>query len=200
MNKYFRILISILVVLGLVLVARSQVAGAELPSGAEPSIAAEDQGSVSLYGHGDDDDDEHRGTVKPPPSRRKICKKGVYSVGGTATIKVTRLAKHYCIHTDLKKRTHVHGYIPQGAGKLLSDVVLLQFFYRNHAISRLPDKAGEALICFAVPPGKKASIYFLNSLGKKDGKPTWVPISTTVKNGMACAEAELSGSYALIGK
>jgi hypothetical protein len=201
MKKYFRILISILVVLGLVLVARSQAAGAQLPSGTELSISAEDQGSLSLHGPGDDDDDDHhKGTVKPPPSKRKICKKGVYSVGGTATIKVTRLSRHYCIHTDLKKRTHVSGHIPQGAGKLLSDVVVLQVFYRNDAISRLPDKAGEAQICFAVPPGKKATIYFLNTFKKKDGKPTWVPISTKVKNGLACTGASLSGSYALIGK
>jgi hypothetical protein len=204
MSKYFRILISIFVVLGLVLVARSQVVGAGPSGEPEQSISVEDQGSLSLKGGGDDDDndDHHGGTVKPPPGKTKICKKGVYSVGGGATIKVFSLAKHYCIRADLKKRSHVNGHIPEGAGRLLSDVVLVQVLYRNRVVSRLPDpnKGGEAQICFAVPPGKHAKIYFLNYFGKKDGKPTWVPIATNVKNGVACAEAELTGAYALIGR
>jgi hypothetical protein len=200
MSKYIRLSISIILVLGIVLVARSQVAGAQLPGGTEQSDLAADQGSVSLNGHGDDADDHYGGTVKPPPSKRAICKKGVYSVGGGATMKVTRLEKPYCLKADLKKRSQVNGHIPAGAGKLLSDVVLVQVLYRNHVVSYLPPKYGEAQICFAVSPGKHAKIYFLNYFGKKDGKPTWVPIATSVKNGVACATAQTTGAYALIGK
>jgi hypothetical protein len=206
MKKIIRLLISIVLMLGLVLVARNQVANAQLSAGSEPSISAEDPSSIALNGlahdDDDDDDDDHGGTVKPPPGKTKICKKGVYSVGGGATIKVTTLAKHYCIRADLKKRSRVNGHLPDGSGKLLSDVVFVQVLYKNHVVSRLPDpnKGGEAQICFAVPPGKHATIYFLNNFGKKDGKPTWSPIATRVKNGVACAEAELTGAYALIGR
>jgi hypothetical protein len=139
--------------------------------------------------------DNDRGTVKPPPDKIKTCKRGTFSIGGGAVIKVKRLAPHYCLIAVLVRRSRTPGSIPAGAGQILSDVTLFQVTYKNHLVKSLPANDGHVELCYAVPPGKTAKIYQLDF-----GKHSWKSLSTTVKHGVACARIRASGVYVLIGK
>jgi hypothetical protein len=51
---------------------------------------------------------------------------------------------------------------------------------------------------------QQAQIYFFNfygpRFGMRTGQPSWEPLATTVTDSVACAAAQTSGAYALIGK
>jgi hypothetical protein len=192
MNKIMRLLIAIAMLLGIVLLAKDKVAWAESTDDPPPSILAQEDASVLLK-HGP-------GTVKPPPRKIKVCREGTYSVGGVATLNVMDLAPHYCIRASLWKRHWPPVHVPARYGRILADVTFVEELYRNRFKKHLPEEDGRAEICYAVPPGKEAKIYFLDYYGKHKGKPTWTVLNTRVENGIACAPAQNSGAYALVGK
>jgi hypothetical protein len=147
------------------------------------------------------------GTVKPPPSNIQVCSPGVYSLGGISTLTVSQLAEGYCVHAYLWKHGFAIGRIPGGAGRILSEVTFIEYFYQSNFVYQY-DVAGQAQsiqVCYAVPAGTQAQIYFFDHFGPKfghphQGPPAWVPLETTIQNGIACAVAQTSGAYALIGK
>lgn len=193
MKAYFRIFMILAVLLGLVGLARNEVAWAQPGTKSDPSVQAQDGFPTTVVQ--DDDDEEEKGTVHPPKKKVKTCKTGTFSVGGVAVLKVKRLAHNYCVTASLRKGSKDSGSIPAGAGSILAAITDVQFFYRNHRIGTLPASKGAVEICYAVPPGKQAQIYF-----REYGKKEWKPLVTSFKKGMACAPAQISGSYALIGK
>ncbi len=143
------------------------------------------------------------GTVKPPPGEVTTCQAGVYSVGGVSILNVTDLKDGYCLVASLKNNGLAIGRIPDGAGSILADVTYLRIFYQGKLVSELPTADGQSQICYAAPPGTTVQIYFLDFYGPRFGRPAqrnWVPLETTVTNGLACAPAQSSGVYALIGK
>ena len=143
------------------------------------------------------------GTVKPPPGDITICESGVHSVGGVSTLKVTNLKPGYCIVATLKKNGLAVGRLPDGAGSFLADVTFVRVFYHGKLVSELPTADGQSQICYAAPPGRTVQIYFLDFYGPRFDRPeqrNWVPLETTISGGLACAPAQSSGAYALIGK
>ncbi|MGE5461999.1 MAG: SdrD B-like domain-containing protein, partial [Syntrophothermus sp.] len=146
------------------------------------------------------------GTVKPPPADIKVCVAGMYSLGGISTLQVKQLAMDYCLHAFLWKHGFAIGRIPGGAGRILADVTFIEFYYKD-LLTYKYDVSGETdsiRVCYAVPVGKKAQIYFMDfygpRFGQRTGQPSWVPLETTIQDGIACAVAQTSGAYALIGK
>jgi hypothetical protein len=190
MGKIFRVIILIAVLLGTIGLAQKQIAWAQ-PATEDGQAAPLEAVSFTALTDDDDDDD---GSVKTPPRKAKTCKKGNYALGGVAVLKVKRLAHDYCVTASLRKRSKDTGIIPAGAGTILADVTDVQFFYRHHRIGVLPDSKGKVEICYAIPPGKQGQIYF-----REYGKKEWKPMLTTFDKSMACAPAQVSGSYALIG-
>ncbi len=144
------------------------------------------------------------GTVKPPPRVVRTCKNGDYSVGGVSGLKVTDLKPGYCLQAFLWNHRFAFGRIPDDAGKFLADITFLQIFHHGRLIQELPTEDGKIMICYAVPPGKQVTIYFYDfnrsHFGKHTSQPSWEPLPTTVENGIACAPAQSTGAYALIGK
>jgi hypothetical protein len=144
------------------------------------------------------------GSVKPPPRFIKVCADGDFSVGGVAGLQVSELEPGYCLQAFLWNRRFAFGRIPEGAGNILAHITFLQIFHHGRLIQELPTEDGRVRICYAVPPGKQAQIYFYDfhrgRFAKQSGKPAWEPLDTTVENGMACAPAQETGAYALIGK
>ena len=144
------------------------------------------------------------GTVKPPPRVIKTCKDGNYSVGGVSGLIVSGLKPGYCLQAFLWNHRFAFGRIPDDAGKFLANITFLQIYHRGRIIQELPTADGNVEICYAVPPGKQATIYFYDfnrsHFGKHTGQPSWEPLPTTVENGVACAPAQSTGAYALIGK
>jgi hypothetical protein len=191
-NKYLRVFIMVAVLLVTVGLAQNRVVWAQ-PS-TQPDQSVQFQG-VSSAPQPDVNSDKDGGTVKPPPSKIKIGKNGNYSIGGVSTLTVKDLAPDYRILASLKKAKQAPKYVPSDVGQILADVTVIQFIYRNHHVSQLPVNKGTVELCYAIPPGKNASLYFLN---EENG--TWQPLETTVAAGTACSRVQASGSYALIGK
>jgi len=197
MNKYLRIIVVLALVLGIAILAKDNVAWAEPNTEADSSVLAQDDFSDLLAG-------PEPGSVKPPRPEIKLCEDGVYSVGGVATLRVSQLAPGYCVEASLHNKNFAVGRIPDGAGKTLAKVTFLRVFYQGKFVYEVPPEDGDIEICYAVPPGKQAEIYFYNHYGPRfgegTGQPAWEPLPTTVENGIACAPAQTSGAYALIGQ
>jgi hypothetical protein len=148
------------------------------------------------------------GTVKPPPADINVCGPGTFSLGGISTLQVSQLAAGYCLHAFLWNHGFAIGRIPDGAGTILSEVTWVEVFYQNNLVYKydVPGQTDSIQVCYAVPSGKKTvQIYFFDHYGPRfgqphSGQPSWVPLPTTIQNGIACATAQTSGAYALIGK
>ena len=144
------------------------------------------------------------GTVKPPPGEITICKDGVHLVGGVSTLEVKILAPGYCVVAFLRNHAFAVGRIPDGAGNVLAHITFVRIFYQGKLISALPVKDGTVQLCYAVPPGKTAQLYFFDFYGPRlhggKGQPSWTALQTTVDGGKACSGAQETGAYAIIGQ
>ena len=188
MEKYIRIFIAIVVVVCLVLLAKSQAAWAANPTDdTDQSSLAQLGPSVSLDKHDPCDKDKGKdkkkcegGSVLPPDDDIKVCQRGDYSVGGVATLDVKNLRGNGCLMAHTQDSDPSLGQLPAGTSTIVSDVVALT----------LPAKGGNLKICFAVPPGKQAKIYSSEA-------GSWTAVKTRVKNGVACAEVKKSGNFGL---
>jgi hypothetical protein len=197
MNKLMRLVLFIALLAGVLTLARGRVAWADATAAADPSGLASQGAAPNL-------DKPDPGSVKPPRPEIKFCEDGLYSVGGVATVHVEDLAPGYCLEAFLHNKNYALGRIPEGAGKILANVTFLRVFYHGKFTYEVPAEDGDIEICFAVPPGTQAQIYFYNHYGPRfgevTGQPAWEPLPTTVEDGIACAPAQISGAYALIGE
>ncbi len=200
MHKYIRVILILTLMSGILMLAKSNTAWAspaeevvqsDLPQAPLPAPVL---------------DRPEPGSVKPPPRRVKLCEDGVKSVGGVAVLKVTELERGYCVQAFLWNHKYAFGRIPKDSGKILAHITFLQIFHYGRFVQELPAQAGNIEICYAVPPGKQAQIYFYDyhrsRHKEEDSKAAnvWEPLPTTVTNGIACVQAQFSGAYALIGK
>jgi hypothetical protein len=197
MNKTNRIILVLALTLGVAALAWDRVAWADPASAESPSaLTGVDASSDQAKGN--------PGTVKPPRKGIRTCENGLNSVGGVATINITDLVPGYCLEAFLHNKNYALGRIPDGAGKILANVTFLKVYYQGKFSYEVPEEDGDLEICFAVPPGKVAQIYFYNHYGPRfgqgTGQPGWEPLPTTVVDGVACAPAQISGAYALIGQ
>lgn len=145
------------------------------------------------------------GSVKPPPAELTACEQGDFSVGGVSILKVHQLVPGYCLTANLWNHAFALGRVPDGSGKVLADITFLRVFYQGRLVYEVPSQDGNIEICYAVPPDiDNAKIYFYDfygpRFGKRTGQPSWEPLQTTVTGGAACAAAQTSGAYALIGQ
>jgi hypothetical protein len=146
------------------------------------------------------------GTVQPPPTNIDVCDPGTYSLGAISTLRVNRLAADYCLRAYLWNNGFAIGRIPGGAGRILAEVTFVEFFYQDRFVYKydVPTETDSIQVCYFVPLGMQAQIYFWDfygaRFGERRGKPAWEPLQTTVTNNIACAVAQTSGAYALIGK
>jgi hypothetical protein len=197
MRIHVRVSIVIALVLVMASFARNQAAWANSAAGAQRADLTVSQPSTS---HDQSDD----GTVKPPPPDITICEEGIHSVGGVSTLEVSNLAPGYCLAAFLRNHAFALGRIPDGAGEILAPITFLRVFYQSRLVYRLPEEDGQVEICYAVPPGMTAQIYFFDfygpRFGERNGQPAWEPLETTVNGGVACAAPQTTGAYALIGQ
>ena len=198
MGNNFRVAIVTVLILVTVLVARNNVAWAG------PAAADQQSPDASIDQSSALSDQPDKGTVKPPPPEVTICEEGVHSVGGVSTLEVNNLAPGYCLAAFLRSHAFALGRIPDGAGEVLAPITFLRVFHHGRLVYELPEEDGQVEICYAVPPGTTAQIYFLDFYGprfdERSGQPSWEPLETTVSDGMACTAAQTTGAYALIGQ
>jgi len=199
MGKYFRLLVATVLLVGIVLLAGNKVAWAGPVAIEQQSVESQAETLDNLAKPG-----KCKGTVCPPPDSITVCANGTYSVGGVSTLKITELAPDYCLEAFLHNKAIALGRIPDGAGQVLANATFLKVYHHSRFVYGIPAVDGKVEICYAVPPGMQASIYFLDHYGPRfgvrTGQPSWQPLQTTVTNGVACAPAQTSGVYALIGQ
>lgn len=197
MSTKFRFLIVLVLVVAIAAIARNNVAWAGPVETGGTAIQQVEQFSPAS-------DKPDPGSVKPPPGDLTVCESGTRSVGGVSTLEVTDLAPGYCIVAFLRNHAFAVGRIPDGAGNVLAHITFLRVFHHGRLVHELPEEDGRVEICYAVPPGKTAQIYFFNfygpRFGERTGQPSWEPLETTLDGSVACAAAQTSGSYALIGE
>ena len=113
----------------------------------------------------------------PPDDDIQVCKRGKYSVGGIATLDIKNLRGDGCLTAYMQDRDANEGRLPKETSTILSEILALT----------LPTKGANLQVCFAVPPGQTASIYFADA-------GSWVAVKTHIKDSVACAEVQKSGN------
>ena len=200
MSKYFRLLIVVILLVGIVILAGGKVAWAGQSAAEQPSNTAQGRSLAGQAKPG-----SCKGTACPPPDTITICANGIHSVGGVSTIEVTELEPGYCLDAFLHNKAFALGRIPDGAGQVLANATFMQVYHNSRFVYDIPTTDGVVEICYAVPPTvTSAQIYFFDfygpRFGMRTGQPSWEPLQTTVTDGVACAAAQTSGAYALIGQ
>jgi hypothetical protein len=211
MTKYFRLFIAILMILGLLALAKGGVAWAAKSSGksdqpAPQSIGQPDQSDKDPCNKNPDSQDckdkekdkdkdkcnpkkEDCGSVKPPPKEIVITVNGEYSVGGFCTLTVEYLVDDHRLNAGVV--TPLPRPLPDGVHKV--ELGCLLSYYKSEApIDEMLPEAGKTTICFANSPQKDMQIYFYDA---NSANPEWTPLETTVTDGIACAVANKSGVY-----
>ena len=193
MTKSIRILIALAMILGLVLLAKSQAAWAAEPADDSGDSSLAQIGPYAPWQKGDPCEKEkfrtkhpdkcEGGSVRPPDPNIQVCEKGQYSVGGVAILDIKNLRNQGCLAANTRSPDASLDPLPTGAGTVVSDVVAMT----------LPPKGATLKICFAVPPGEDAKIY--SSTGG-----TLKSLKTKVKNGIACVDVKSSGNFMLVGQ
>lgn len=195
--------LTVVVVLGIVLLAKGRIAWAGQERNAAPTGGElQSENSVSYAAE--------PGSVKPPPPVQTFCKKnGHYSVGGEVIMEIKDLKPGYCVETELSSSFYP---VPTDLGGPLADFLFLRIYYDGNLIDTLPSGDGTITACYAIPPEKQAQIYYydfywnydfdLKMFTEQTGSlPTWVPAPVaSAENKTACASTQFSGVYGLIGK
>jgi hypothetical protein len=145
------------------------------------------------------------GTVRPPPAEVTVCENGIASVGGVSILDVDNLAPGYCLAAFLRSNAFAVGRIPDGAGTVLAPITFLRVFYNSTFVYEVPAADGSVQVCYALTGmPTQVAIYFYDFYGPRfeggNGQPAWEPLPTTVEGNVACAAAQTSGAYALIGR
>jgi hypothetical protein len=207
MGKYIRIFIVTVLVLGIAIVGRNKAAwAASLVSGADPtasvSLSNGDPCDTDKDKCNDKDDKDKGGSVKPPPAIViPVTGGGSYSVGGICTIiieyKVPGLSDLIYLEVPVEKSRSVP--FPESDGNIHLPGCHVLHYQSEQIMNEMSTEDGSWTICFAARPNKTMTIYYyLDNL--ETVVPTWIPIETTVVNGIVCAPAYYSGVYAPASK
>jgi hypothetical protein len=210
MKSILRVIVLLVVLFGILGLARNQVAWAADPWNATDETTVAQTGDSISPGKDDDCDDPKNkdrarckekekdkckknpkqcGSVKPPPRRILIPVTGEYSVGGFCTL--TTVLNDPSIQLDASIITPLPKDLPDPVQNVRQGC-LLEYSSSNQHLDDLPPNAGSTIICFAAPPGKQLTIYFYD---RYSTTPEWFALETTADVGKACAPANGSGVY-----
>jgi len=209
MYKFIRVMIAISLMLGIAILARNNAAWAANPA-AESDRSSQDQAGLSISPAKDDDCDKDKGkdkdkckgTVKPPPGIIiPVTGGGTYSVGGICTMTIeyiaTGLSDLLYLEVPVEKSRSVP--FPESKGRIQLPGCHVLHYQSGQLMNEMGTGDGSWTICFAAQPKKTTTIYYyldnLETVGT-----TWIPLDTTVENGIACAPANYSGVYAPASK
>jgi len=184
MNKGFRIIVAGLLLLGILFLARNQIAWAGNSPTANNAVGQSQEQPALLNANPDP------GTVKPPPVVvPPITKPGTYPVGGVCTLYVEQLVDTDSLHAKLLPFDVLNGR-PQDTSRYLAGVCDLAYHVSGKLVPELPPADGTVKICFAALPNITSKIYVY-------ADKTWTALDTTFENGMECAIASKTGRYIL---
>ena len=184
MKIVFRLIVLIIVLFGIVGLAKNQVAWAansseQLNQSASPQIAESiSQGKDDYcdkprnkrkHECKDRDRDKHDcrrhpgkcGSVKPPSTQVLIPVTGEYSVGGFCTLSVGLIDPHVLLQASLQDP------LPRDLPKEVHNVqqgCLVTYYRSGKLLQTLTPELGGTTICFAAVPDQETEVYFLTSM------------------------------------
>jgi hypothetical protein len=136
------------------------------------------------------------GSVLVPKYTTTITKPGPLVLGGGVTGNVSDLPDGNRLDAALVSSWAGLPVLPAGVGEFYRSIAQLKFYEGNTLVSKLATDKGYATICFAVPPQKNGTIYFLDKFF--DPKADWVSIAGPFPTGIACGPADQSGLYGMV--
>jgi hypothetical protein len=148
-----------------------------------------------------------KGSVQPPPYFTEITVSGTKGVGGICSVdalyKVENLMDNIYVEFPIEDNLIVA--FPDSTGNLLYFPGCHVMHYEDSLVQKhMGNEKGTWTVCFAAPPEKQITIYYYESMVHIDNheniNPPWVPLPTTIENGLACAPAEYTGVYVPAGK
>ncbi|MBI1856459.1 MAG: hypothetical protein HYR93_11440 [Chloroflexi bacterium] len=186
MNKAIRIGVAILVLAGILFLARNNIAWAgNAPDVINRAGQSQDQ-SAGLEANA------NPGSVKPPPVvAPPITKPGTYPVGGVCTVYVEQLADTVSLFAKLLPFDVLKNK-PQDTSRYLAGVCDLTYHVSGKPAPEIAPADGNVKICFAALPNIAGKIYVY------DGR-VWTALETVLEsdNKLACAVAGKTGKYVL---
>ena len=201
MNKNLRLILAVVMALGIVLLAKGQVAWAGTTDNSAPSAGLGLGVSPVVLA------ELEPGSVKPPPPAFRVCEDGLYSVGGVVVMEIRDLKPRYCVEAELWSPLFPVSPIQADAGKPLAHFLFLRIYFGGMLTDDLPAGDGTIDACYALPPEKQAQFYFYDYYWKHFEKMTvapsmWAQLETRfdIEKKTACAFTQVSGVYGLIGK
>lgn len=136
-----------------------------------------------------------------------ITESGTYSFGGLCTIiieyHVPKLSD--VVHVEENIEISANVPFPDNSGLLYLPGCHV-FHYRDYKLKtdmNVIEDEGKWKICFAAVPTKQTTIFFYYAKddAPESALPSWMPLETTLENGMACApHTDHTGVYAPVGK
>lgn len=184
MTTAVRVAIAVVVLLGVVMLARNQVAWAGNQPVQGQAVARQEQVAPAVA-------DAKPGSVKPPPVVvPPITKPGNYSVGGVCTVIVDQIVSTVTLHVNLLPFDSVHNR-PVETKRYLAGVCQVKFVMSGKGVTDVTPQDATVKICFAAIPNTTDNLYVYDD-------HSWFPLDTTVQNGLACAPATKTGKYVLV--
>lgn len=187
MNQKIRYGIALILLAGILLLARNSVVGANVSWNQDENLLQKESQVKNAAVQA-----ARPGTVKPPPGEIVITQSGTYSIGGFCNYTVEFIATDISVHVSLERPLprplpdKVHA-VRQGCRVT---------YYQRPAGTRIDEftaAMGTSTICFAAIPNENTKIYFFNVYADE---PVWGPTAETkVEDGVACSDAGKSGVY-----
>jgi hypothetical protein len=184
MNKVFRLMIAILLLVGILFLARNHIAWAKNSNAQNDKVAllGSDQSNLGV--------DTEPGSVKPPPIIIPIIPRtGGTSIGGICTVFVDNLAQ------DINLRAELLGYDslkekPKDNPRFLAGVCHLTYQRSGLIIPVLAPNDGNVRICFAALPKIEGKVRVYD-------EQAWTILDTILQELTNCAPANMTGKYVL---
>jgi hypothetical protein len=184
MNHKVRFAIVLILFLGILALALNQPAWAG--RGGRPAASAPQAGNPAPAA-----EEVQKGTVRPPDCGGLTVRiSGDYSICGFAIIHVNMKQEDVVLTFVREKRNTT----PGGLSHILVDVVRMFVRVANKPHDGSISEYADVQICYAVPPNSQVQIMYHGI----QGNDQWIALATTIKDGEACATADLPGYYALV--
>ena len=188
MSKALRFVVAAILLISILLLARSELASAGMLPAQKSGAAVQSQGDLapaSARGN--------PGTVKPPPVIvPPVNRPGTYSVGGVCTVIVESIAPDVALHANLLPFDTVRDR-PKETERYRAGVCQVLFVKAGQGVTDVTTADAVVKVCFAAIPNETNKLYVY--VWETN---TWYALETTVENGLACAPAAKAGRYVLV--
>jgi hypothetical protein len=186
MKQIIRYVIVVLVLAGILLLARNTIASARFApeEGAPPAYQDSGQGG----------NPNQPGTVRPPPDTIVVTGSGTYSIGGFCnyTVEFTADYSETGISVHISRETPLPVRLPDGVHRVRQGCRVM-YYQNGQPLDEFTDPMGTSKVCFAAIPGHETKIYFYDLAAEE---PAWAPVpESTVEDGVVCSEAEQTAIY-----